>query len=444
MGYTLAAHLLAENHDITVIDKDENVLNQTQNTLDVIGYLGNGAAYHTLVESGAAKADMLIAATASDEINMLCCLSAHKLGAKITVARVRNPEYYEQSNFLKSELGLSMVFNPERLAAAEIARILRFPSTADVEVFAGGRAEMVSCRVKPESPLEGVPLRDLAKKTGLNVLICAVERDGAVMIPSGDFVPCVNDKLYFTGSPTSVGAAFKKINLTASRARSVLIAGGSRIAYYLATELEKSGVEVKIIEVNPARAQELCRVLPKTSIIGGDAADYELLREEGIATVDAYISLTGLDEGNILSGLYAAEQGAKKVIVKVNNDNFVPLINGSSLETIISPKRIVANRILSYARAVSAGTVSGNIKSMYKFIDGNVEMLEFSAGADGSYLNVPLKDLAIQKGIIVACIIREGKVIIPGGNEKILANDSVLLVTAERKLQSLSDMVASR
>lgn len=440
VGSTLATQLLREGHDITVIDRSEKVVTAIGNTLDVICLAGNGASYPLLKEADAGRQDLVIAATASDEINMLCCLTAHKLGAQHTAARVRGPEYFDQLGFLKDVLGLSMIINPELAAAQEIDRMLRVPSAAKVELFAKGRAELVSCRVPKGSLLNGQKLVDLGRAK-LNVLICAVERGGEIFIPSGDFAISEGDTLYFTGAPHAMEAAFKKINLSTERALSVMIVGGGRITYYLASMLEKEGVSVKIIERDAARASELSMLLEKSVVLHGDAADHELLTEEGLETTDAFVALTGLDEGNILSALYASQRKVRKVIAKVNNDNLIPLVRDTTLESFVSPKSITANQILRYVRALSASKSDANVESLYKLAGGRIEVLEFLAGAEGAYLHTTLRDLELKKGILVACIVRDGRALIPGGADMIHPRDSVLVVTHDQHLSKLSDIL---
>ena len=441
VGNILASHLLAEGHEITIVDSNERVLTHVGNTMDIIGFCGNGASYATLKEVGVDKADLLIAATASDEVNMLCCLAAHKLGARHTIARVRDPEYAEQCAVLREELGLSMAINPELAAAREIARILHFPAATRVELFAGGRVELVACRVKAESPLVGIALRDLPKKTGIKVLICVAERNGDILIPSGGFVPQEDDVLYFTGAANEMIHAFKKINLSTTRARTVMIVGGGRITYYLASALEKEGVDVKIVERDPARAEELSALLPKSVILVGDVTNHELLLEEGMEQVDAFVALTGLDEGNILAAIYASHHNARKVIAKVNNEDLIPLMRDTPLETIVSPKRITVNQILRYVRALDAGDDDTNVQSLYKIIGSRVEVLEFRADSDGEYLYRTLNDLPIKQGVLIACIIRTGRVLIPDGATEIRPQDGVLVVTSGQPIHALSDIL---
>lgn len=440
VGATLAAQLLREGHDITVIDRNEKVVTSLGNTLDVICLSGNGASYPLLVEAEAGKKDLVIAATASDEINMLCCLTAHKLGAQHTAARVRGPEYFDQLGFLKDVLGLTMIINPELAAAQEIDRMLRVPSAAKVELFAKGRAELVSCRVPKGSLLSGQKLMDFGRAK-LNILICAVERGGEIFIPSGDFVIREGDTLSFTGAPHAMEAAFKKINLATERAHSVMIVGGGRITYYLSSLLAKEGVSVKIIEKDAARANELSALLEKPVVLQGDAADHELLIEEGLDKLDAFVALTGLDEGNILSALYASQRKVRKVIAKVNNDNLIPLVRETTLDSFVSPKSITANQILRYVRALSASHSDENIESLYKLADGRIEVLEFLAGPEGAYLNGTLSELPLKKGILIACIVRDGRALIPGGADSIRPRDSVLVVTHDRRLTKLSDIL---
>ncbi len=442
IGQTLARELVAEAHDVTVVDTDEQVLANIANTLDVICFTGNGASFLALRDAGVESADLVVAVTESDEVNMLCCLTAHKLGAKHTVARVRNPEYFDQLYFLKEDLGLSMVINPELTAAQEIARILRIPSAARVELFAKGRAELVSFRLPPESPILGIPLSQLPQKLGVRVLFCAVDRAGEVSIPDGAFRLCAGDRVYLTGATEEIGEAFRRMGMVSSRVRDVIIAGGGRITYYLANSLTKAGMRVKIVERNEARAEELGSLLPRCTVLCGSMADHELLLEEGLASADAFVALTGLDEGNILAAMYAASSGARKVIAKVNNRNLTRLVQDSSLESAISPREITANRIVAYVRSVNASLESSNVESLFQIVGGKVEVLEFRAGREGAYLRVPFKDLRLRPGILIACLVRNGKAIIPGGTDRIEPRDGVLVVTRDHRLTALEDILA--
>ena len=444
IGQTLARQLVDEAHDVTVVDTDGQVLEKIGNMLDVICYEGNGASYLALRDAGAGEADLVIAVTESDEVNMLCCLTAHKLGAKNTVARVRNPEYFDQLYFLKEDLGLSMVINPELTAAQEIARILRIPSAARVELFAKGRAELVSFRLPADSPVIGAPLSQLPQKLGARVLFCAVDRGGDVSIPDGPFELRAGDRVYLTGAAAEIAEAFRRMGMVSSRVRDVIIAGGGRITYYLANSLVRAGMRVKIIERDAERAAELGALLPKCTVLRGSMADHELLLEEGLAGADAFVALTGLDEGNILAAMYAASSGARKVIAKVNNENLTRLIRDSSLESAISPRDLTANRIVAYVRSVNASLESSNVESLFQIVGGKVEVLEFRAGREGAYLRVPLKDLALRPGVLIACLVRSGRAHIPGGMDSIEPGDGVLVVTKDHHLTELSDILAEQ
>lgn len=445
VGRTLARRLVAEKHDVSVIDTNNRVLEQLGNTLDVIGYEGNGASYVTLREAGAENADLVIAATSSDELNLICCLTAHKLGTRHTVARVRTPEYADQLYFLKDDLGLSLSVNPELATAQEIARLLRFPSAAKVETFVRGRVELVGFRIPEGSVLVNSALSSLPQQFGTRVLICAVERDGEVTIPRGSFVLHENDMVYVTGATTAVAQMFKKLKLMSDRAREVIIAGGGRVSYYLASVLEHSGIRVKIIENDAERTGELLETLPgNVTVLLGDAYDHELLLEEGIKNADAFVALTGLDEGNILASMFAGDCGARKVITKVNNTNLTSLIHDERLESIVSPRDIAANLVVAYVRAIENASApeTGSVESLTRIAGGRAEVLEFIAPGEGEFINVPLKDLKLKPGILIACIVRKNKPLIPGGNDFIGPRDGVLVVTKDQRLTNLTDILA--
>ena len=442
MGTSLAIQLLKEGHQITVVDQDEAVIEQISTTQDVIGYVGNGAVYSVLESVGAKNADLVLAVTQSDELNLLSCLMAHKIGAKNTIARVRNPEYAEHMYVLKDDLGLSMTINPDRQAAEEIARVLRFPAAMHVELFAGGRVELVASKLPENSVLNGVSLFELPRKLGVKVLICAVERNGEYTIPSGTFVLQGGDTLYVTGAPREVAKALRKAGVLASPIRSVMLGGGSRVSYYLAQELLKSNLSVKIIERDKALAQKMAEQLPGAVVLNGSVTDHELLQEEGIADTDAYVALTGLDEGNILSALFAKRHHVSKVIAKVNNDSLESLVKETNLDSVISPKRVTTNQILRYVRAREESAAYDGIRGLYKIADGAIEVLEFAASEKNqNLLEVPLKDLKTKKQVLIACIVRHGKAIIPGGLDSIQAGDVVLVVAVQRRMNDLGDIM---
>ena len=442
MGQSIAVQLVEEGHRVTIVDQSEAVIEQISNTQDVIGYVGNGAVFSVLESAGAKDADLMLALTESDELNLLSCLIAHKIGAKHTIARVRNPEYAAHMYQISDDLGLSMTVNPDKQAAEEIARILRFPAAMHVELFANGRVELVSARLPEKSILNGVPLYELPQKLGGKVLICAVERNGTYTIPGGSFVLQGSDTLYLTGAPREVAKTLRKAGVLANPVRSVIIGGGGRISYYLAQELLKSNITVKIIERSHERARAMAEQLPDAVVLNGDVTDHELLQEEGIESTDAFVALTGLDEGNILSALYAKRRSVSKVIAKVNNDSLETLVKDVALESVISPKRVATNRILRYVRSREAGAEQGEIRGLYKIADGSIEVLEFVANPENrNLLDIPLKDLKTKKHILIACIVRNGKAIIPGGMDCIQAGDTVMVVTEQRLMNDLGDIM---
>lgn len=440
IGTMLALQLGREGHAVTIIDKSERVIEQSGTTLDAMCIVGNGAAYPVLESAGVSGADLLIAVTTDDETNLLCCLTAHRLGARHTIARVRNPEYYDQLTLLKDDLGLSMAVNPERAAAQEIARILRFPAATKVELFADGRAELVSYHVGADNELCGMRLNELPQRTGIRVLICAVERENEVVIPSGDYTILQGDMLYMTAAPQEMERMFRKLHLLVNRARNVLIVGGGRVTYYLTELLAQEGVNAKVIERDATRAYDLAAAQPKAVVLCGDASNHELLMEEGLEKQDAFVALTGLDEGNILAAIYAHRHHVPKVIAKVNNEALTALIRNSGLDSTISPKQITANQILRFVRAMNAGQGRDDVLALYQILGGRVEVLEFCA-TESNYCNIPLKDLSIRRHTLIACLVREGRALIPGGSDCIRAGDSVLVVTSGRRLHKLTDIL---
>ena len=444
VGTTLAVKLQEEGHEITVIDKNERVIEQIGNTVDALGYVGNGAVFSVLEEADVRGADLLLAVTATDEINLLTCLVANKLDVKHTIARVRNPEYAENAALFHDAFGVSMTINPERQLAGEISRLLRFPSATRVELFARGRAELVSCKLPQGAAPVGLKLFELPQKLGVKVLVCAVQRNGEVIIPSGGFALEAGDELYMTGAPKEVEKAFRKMRLLEGPIRNVLVAGGGRVSYYLAQALADRSFHIKFIERDPARAEELAEAAPNAVVLLGDASDHELLLEEGLHGADAFVALTGLDEGNILSALYAKQVGVQKVICKVNNDHLKSLTQNAGLDSIVSSKIVTANTIVRVVRAYAAGEGEGNVRALYRIADGRAEMLEFSASADMTGLiGIPLKDLPLKKHLLIACLVRKNRAIVPGGADAIEPNDRVLVVTSQQRLTALTDILGN-
>lgn len=444
VGTMLTAKLQEEGHDVTIIDQNEKVVEQISNTIDVIGYVGNGAVSSSLESAGVSGADLLLAMTSSDEINLLTCLVASKLGAHHTIARVRNPEYTENTALFNEAFGISMTINPEKQLAEEIARIIRFPSAMRVEMFAKGRAELVSCRLNADNPAVGKKLYELPQKLGVKVLVCAVQRRDEVFIPSGGFELQAGDELYLTGAPKEVEKAFRKMGMLINPIRNVMIAGGGKISYYLAQSLEDR-FHVKIIEKEEVRAEEMANSLPDSVILHGDAQDHELLLEEGLSNMDAFVALTSLDEGNILSSMYAKQCGVKTVICKVNTDHLRALTRNAGIDSIVNAKTLTANTVVRVVRAYAAGGDNNNVLSLYRIADDRAELLEFAAREDMTGLiGIPLKDLKLKNNILIACLVRKNKAIIPGGMDCIEPGDRVLVATAGQRLKELSGILEDK
>lgn len=440
VGNALTNQFFHDGHDVVVIDNNPDNINALPNTLDVMGVVGNGASYDVQKEAGVDESDLVIAATSSDEINVLCCFIASKLGAPHTIARVRNPEYNAQLEMMKEDLGLSMIINPERAAAREISRILRFPSANDIESFCRSHVELVEYKLGDDSPLCGMSLKDIYIKYHIKVLVCAVRRGDDITIPNGDFVLAPGDKINVTASPANIAAFFKAIGGLRAPVKSVMIVGGGKISYYLASQLLEMGMTVKIIDMDPEVCEELSQLLPRASIILGDATEKEFLLEEGINDFDAFVALTGFDEMNIIISMYASAKGVGKVISKVHRLAFPEVIEHSGIESVISPKLITASQISSYVRAMQNSIMINKVESLRRIIDNRVEALEFIIHNDASYVGIPLKDLHFCANILIAAIVRRGKVIIPGGNDCFERGDSVIVISTVYNLQDLSDV----
>lgn len=440
VGAKLSEQLVKEGYDVVVIDRNSDALESANNS-DIICIEGNGAEYGVQMEAGISEADLVIACTSSDEINMLCCLLAKKHGAKRTIARVRNPEYYEQLPHIQEELGLSMAINPEMAAAAVISRVLLFPVANNVEPLAKGRVELIEFHVEGGNPLIGKALSEINRAYGFRLLICAIQRDNHIFIPTGVDILQTGDRIHMVASHKEIQKFFEQIDLFRSSVKRVMIAGGGRISYYLAKTLLQQKIQVKIIEQNMERCRSLCETLPKAVIIHGDATNEDLLGEEGIENMDAFVAVTGLDEVNIILSIYARSKKVSKIITKVTQISFTDMLDGMGIESIISPKAVTANIILRYVRSLAASANSNSVESLIRLLDGNVEALEFHVKKKVSFLNIPLKDLSVKKGFLVACIVRKNEVIIPGGNDSIQMDDSVIVVTTHPHVQDLQDMV---
>jgi len=443
VGYSLAENLSKENNEVTIIDKNAEALKKASEYLDVMCIRGNGVSTKILMEAGVKEADLLIAATTSDEMNMVCCLTAKKLGAEHTIARIRDPEYANELSILKTELDLDMVINPEQAAAAEIARSLSFPSAVNVEVFAKGRVELVEIKASEAPQLVGVKLKNIAERYSSSILIAAVVREGEVIIPDGEFEIRQNDTIYIIGRSSSVFNFCKQVGKISQKIRDVMIVGGGRVAVYLSKYLEEMGMKVKIIEIDHQRCIELSELLPNTLIIHGDGTDELLLHSENLCDMGAFVSITGHDEENLMAAMLAKQCGVYKVVAKINRINYSSVINNMGIDSVVSPKTITANHIIRYVRGLK--NAKGNpVKTLYKIIDGKAEAVEFIAGQSTKFLNVPLKDIRIVKGVIVAAIARKNEIIIPHGKDSIKLGDSVILIVKDRKFSDLNDIIETR
>lgn len=443
VGYKLAKQLSSEKYDIILIDNNEEKLRKSIERMDVFCVAGEGGSVEVQQRADVPHADLVIACTSTDECNMLSCLIARRLGARHTIARVRNPIYYKQIDFLKKDLHLSMVVNPELIVVGDITRLLLFPDASKVETFVKGRVELVEFPIHC-GKLEGLSLSELYARFQVQVLVCAVESGETVLIPDGDYILKAGDKLHIAASHQNMEQFFKKIALRKEKIKNAMICGGGRVAYYLASQLCNLGMNVKIIERNRERCEELCELLPKATIINGDATEHDLLIEEGIEKTDAFIALTGMDEENIIMSLFASKQSVSKVIVKINEDRRAMMIDELGLDSIVSAKTATADAILGYVRARRNSQCSANVETMYQLLDGRVEALEFIIKSENAYTGVPLKDLNLKVNNIIACIARGRKIIIPNGDDSIQVGDSVVIITMTKQIRDLDDILVKR
>ncbi len=441
IGSTILASLVNEGHNVTAIDSNADVLSQLTNIYDVMSVCGNGADCETLEEAKVADADLLIAATDSDEFNMLSCFLGRRMGAKHTIARIRNPQYNDSSlGFMKQQLDLSMSINPELMAARELYHLLKLPSAAKVETFSVRNFQIVELKLKQNSVLDGIKLSDLRSKFNAKFLICAVERDDEAYIPDGNFVLKSGDRIALTANQSEIAKLLKEMGILQKQARNIMILGGSRTSYYLAKLLSQGGNKVTLIERNKEICEELCESIPKATIINGDGANVELLTEEGLDSLDAFVALTGIDEENILLSSFATTKNVPKVIAKVNRDELVPMAEQWGLDCLISPKKIISDVILRYVRALEKSQGS-SVETLYKMLDDKVEVLEFSVKPDFLQLGICFKDLKTKPNTLIAGIMRDRKIIIPTGNDMLLAGDKVVIIAANQRINTLSDIL---
>ena len=443
VGRALAAQLSGEDNNVTVVDTNGDVVKTVANYYDVMGVTGNGASYSVLAEADIEHTDVLIAVTHNDEVNLLCCVVARKAANCHTIARVRNPVYSEERAFLRKELGLSMIINPEYAAAQEIARLLRFPSAIEIDSFSKGRIEMLRFRVPAASMLDGLALRELPQRLPMDVLICAAERGEEVLIPDGNFVIRSGDLLSMIAIPGNAAAFFKKVGISTNQVKNTMIIGGGEITYYLSKLLLNMGIRVKIIEKRRERCEELSDLLPKATIICGDGSDRELLREEHLEQMDSLVAGTDMDEENIILSLYARERVRAKVVTKLNHLDFNDVIHSLDLDSLIYPKNIAAEYILQYVRAIG-NSMGSNVETLYKLMDGRVEALEFLVHKNSDLAGIRLRDMRLKRNLLIAGIGRKGRLIIPGGQDEFLPGDSVIVVTTDSGFQDIHDILDTR
>ena len=442
VGSTLARQLSKEGHNISIIDINDRVVEEFSNTHDVMGIIGNGAAYSIQKAAGIEKAHLLIAVTGSDELNLLCCLIARKAGNCATIAKVRDPIYNNEIEFIKEELGLSMVINPEYEAASEIARILRFPSAIDINIFNKGSVELLSFKVEKGSILNEMKIQEIRGKLKCDILVSMVERGEEVIIPNGEFIIKENDIVSLIASHKKATEFFIKIGMINNPVKNAMLIGGGHISYYLAKRLLKYGINVTLIDKNQKRCEELSELIPEAMIIHGDGTDKELLMEEGITEAESFASLTGIDEQNVLLSLHAKSKMKGKIITKVNRIDFDEVLDNLNLGSIIYPKFITMQYILQYVRAMN-NSIGSNVETLYKIKKDKAEALEFHVNENSKVVGIPIEKLNLKDNLIICSIKRKGEIITPNGQDCIKKGDYVIVATTNMGLQDLSDILRS-
>ena len=440
MGATLTRQLSAEGDDLTLIDSNPKVLESSEERYDVMVVQGNCASMETLSQAGVREADLLIAMAGADEINLLCCVTAHSMNPNIhTIARVRNPEYTDQVYKMREMFALSLTVNPERQAASEIVRLLRYPGFLKRDTFAKGRVEIVELRIDAKSKLCNVALNDMYKIVKCKILVCAVLREGKAVAPNGMFVLREGDRIFVTASTNTLTILLKNLGIISHKVKRVMLCGGGRVSYYLAKLLENSGIGVQIIEKNPERCSQLAAMLPRASIIQGDASNQFLLDQEGISSCDAMATLTGLDELNMILSLYGNSNGVSQVITKLGHIDNANILGNLSLGSVVSPKELCCNTIVQYVRAMKNQT--GAALTVYAIADGQAEAMEFLADSTTKNCGVPLKDLKLKKGVLVVGIVKGAKIEIPNGDSSFHSGNTVYVVTGREKgIYQLNDI----
>ena len=433
-------HIQAGKHRVGDGDQDAEVLSSLTNLFDVMGVVGNGASYSVQIEAGINDTDLIIAVTNSDELNLLCCTIAKQVGDCAAIARVRTPDYSQEIGYLREKLGLAMIINPEMEAALEMARILYLPTALEVSPFAHGQAELIQFKIPEGNILDGITLAQLSSKVPNKVLVCAIERDGKVEIPHGMSEMKAGDVISFVAQRATVKNFMQNISVKNTKVKNTMIIGGGKSAYYLASRLLHMGISVKIIEKDRKRCEELSVLLPKAIIINGDGTDAELLKEEGIDSVESFVPLTGLDEENIMLTLHARQLSDAKMITKINRLSFKNVITELNLGSVIYPRLITSETIIAYVRAKRA-SIDSNLETLYHLFDGRVEALEFSIDEASRVTDIPLMNLKLKEQVLVAFINRNGKIILPSGQDSIQVGDTVMIVTTHHGFDEIEDIL---
>ena len=440
VGGTLVEQLSKEGNDITIIDKNPTAVQAMSGLYDVMGIVGNGASYSVQMEAGIENCDLFIAVTESDELNLLCCTVAKRVSNCSAIARVRTPDYSKEVEYLREKLGLTMIINPDLEAAKEVARILYLPATLEVNSFAHGQAELIKFKIPEGNILANLPISQLGKAVSHKVLICAVERDGEVFIPSGNFVLEEGDIISYVANRKVAKQFLNALGFNTRQVKNTMIIGGGTSAQYLADKLIHSGVSVKIIEKDRARCEELSLLLPKAIIINGDGTDEELLKEEGIHSAESFVPLTGIDEENIMLTLFARQVSNAKVVTKINHITFKDVINNLDLGSIFYPRYITSEAIIAYARA-KKNSLGSNIETLYHMFDSRVEAIEFRVRNASKVTNTPLMELSLKKNLLIPFINRNGSIIIPSGQDSIHVGDTVMVVTTHTGFNDIMDIL---
>lgn len=440
VGSTLIEQLSKEGHDITIIDKNAEKVQTIANHYDIMGLAGNGASHTVQMEAGIEDADLIIAVTNSDELNLLCCIVAKQVGNCAAIARVRTPDYSSEAGYLREKLGLAMIINPELEASKEAARILYLPTALEVNSFAHGQAELIKFKVPGGNILGGMTIAHLGKNIAPDILICAIERNGEVYIPSGDFTMESGDIISFVATRKIAKNFLEKIGFKTHQVKNTMIIGGGKAAYYLARLLINMGISVKIIEIDKSRCEELSILLPKAIIINGDGTDQELLKEEGLESVESFIALTGIDEENILLTLHARQVSNAKVITKINRFTFKDVISRLDLGSVFYPRYITAEAIIAYVRA-KKNSMDSNIETLYHMFDHRVEAIEFRVYEPSKLTGIPLMNLSLKKNLLISFIHRNGSILIPSGQDSIHVGDTVMIVTTHTGFKDILDIL---